>query len=115
MKKTVIYLFAVCLIFCFSVGISIAAEESSSSGKSVTKSVTGKAKEVQQGTVKFFKENKDAIVRDAKALKEEVPKDLKEAKKDALQKAGDVKQGASSEWKEARDNMANPTLNTKPE
>jgi len=40
---------------------------------------------------------------------------VKEAKKEAVRKATDVKKSASSEWKEIRDNMANPTLTTKPE
>jgi len=74
MKKVAIFLFAVCFIFCFSGGVSFAAGESSSSVKSVTKPVKETAKEVKQGTVKIYKESKDAVVRDAKAMKEQFPK-----------------------------------------
>jgi hypothetical protein len=97
MKRIVICLFAVYCLLGFSLTVS-AAED---------------GKEVKAGTVKGYKESKDAIVRDAKAMKEDIPKGLKEAKESAIQQSKDVKEGAAKEFKEIRDNMAHPKLTPK--
>jgi hypothetical protein len=115
MKRIVIFFLTGCFLLGFSITICAAEGTKSSSEKSVTESITGTAKEVKEGTVKVYKESKDAIVRDAKAIKEDVPKGLKEAKDSAVKQSKEVKEGAKQEFKEIRDNMANPKLTPKSE
>ena len=115
MKRVLICLFTVCCLFGLSLTLSAAEKAEKTPDKGVAATIADDAKEVKTGTVKVYKESKDAVVRDVKEIKKNFPKDVKEAKDAAVQKSREVKEGAKQEVKEIKDGMSKPLAKPKAE